>query len=391
VAPERLETLATRLRDRHEAEGEQPVEVLTIHHAKGLEWDVVFVPGLGRRPRGDTSPLMRWLQLPEASGGNDLLLAIRSIGAPNSSDPLAAYIRRLQGERQQNERLRLLYVAVTRARLRLYLSGHAPPDPKEGRPRPAARSLLDMLWPAVGAGYEATLQQLTQPATGETEAAPLRKLWHRLSADYHAAPVPPLPEPQALTRMQAEHAPAVEFSWVGPLARAAGTVMHAELERLARLGEAAVVDLPGRQRICALRLRELGIGPAAAGESAHRVVARLTALVEEDDARWLLFAAHTHCASEVALSGLLDGELRNVVIDRMFVDASGTRWIVDYKTGAHGGGGIEDFVARELQRYAPQLGTYARLAARLGTEPVRTALYFPWLGVFRELPAPPVS
>jgi ATP-dependent helicase/nuclease subunit A len=387
VAPERLETLATRLRDRHEAEGTQPVEVLTIHHAKGLEWDVVFVPGIGKRPRGDSSPLMRWLQLPDTAGGNDLLLAIRSIGAPNSSDPLAAYIRRLQAERQQNERLRLLYVAVTRARLRLYLSGHAPPDRKEGRPRPAARSLLDMLWPAVGAGFEESLQQLAQPVGDEPEAPPLRMLWHRLPADYEAAPVMALPEPRALTRVQAQRASAVEFSWVGPLARAAGTAMHAELERLARLGAPAVVDLPARQRACTLRLLELGIEPAAAEEAARRLVARLVALVREDAARWLLFTPHQLAASEIALSGLLDGELRNVVIDRMFVDAEGTRWIVDYKTGVHGGGGIEEFLARELQRYAPQLATYAQLASRLGPEPVRAALYFPWLGVFSELPA----
>jgi ATP-dependent helicase/nuclease subunit A len=71
----------------------------------------------------------------------------------------------------------------------------------------------------------------------------------------------------------------------------------------------------------------------------------------------------------------------------MFVDESGTRWIVDFKTGVHAGGGLEQFVSRELERYAPQLRLYAQLAARLGDEPVRAALYFPWLGEFSELPA----
>jgi hypothetical protein len=64
---------------------------------------------------------------------------------------------------------------------------------------------------------------------------------------------------------------------------------------------------------------------------------------------------------------------------------------VDYKTGGHAGGGLDEFVAREVERYTPQLRLYARLAARLGPEPVRTALYFPWLGVLRELPAGEVS
>ncbi|HTQ35701.1 MAG TPA: PD-(D/E)XK nuclease family protein, partial [Steroidobacteraceae bacterium] len=80
-------------------------------------------------------------------------------------------------------------------------------------------------------------------------------------------------------------------------------------------------------------------------------------------------------------------KLRSVVIDRSFIDAAGTRWIVDYKTGMHAGGDREEFVAREMDRYAAQLRLYSLLARGLGSEPVRTALYFPWLGEFRELVA----
>ena len=67
----------------------------------------------------------------------------------------------------------------------------------------------------------------------------------------------------------------------------------------------------------------------------------------------------------------------------------GTRWIIDYKTGVHAGAGLDEFVARELARYTPQLRLYARMAAQLGPEPVRAALYFPWMGLFSELPAAP--
>jgi ATP-dependent helicase/nuclease subunit A len=390
-APERLQELASRLKDRSVPAGEHPVEVLTIHHAKGLEWDVVFAPGMGCRTRGSDSPLLRWLQLPRESGGHDLLLAVRSIGAPNASDPLATYIRRLQRERQRNERLRLLYVAVTRARLRLYLSGHAPLDRKENRPRPAGGSLLDLLWPALGAQYEAELAALAPGQVAAEQDAPLRMHWQRLPADYRPELPRALPVPESLTRAQPDSASAVEFSWVGPLARAAGTVMHGEMERLARLGEAGVADLPQRVAACELQLREQGIAADAARTAAAGLVERLARLVREEQARWLLFAPHRNAVSELALSGTVGGELRSVVIDRMFVDAAGCRWIVDYKTGGHAGGGLEEFVASEVERYTPQLRLYARLAARLGPEPVRTALYFPWLGVLRELPVGEVS
>lgn len=388
-SPRQLDELAARLKDRSEPSGTDAVEVLTIHHSKGLEWDVVFIPGMGRRPRHDDGPLLRWLQLPEPSGGTDLLLAVRSIGAPNTSDPLAAYIRRLQNERVRNERLRLLYVAATRARLRLYLSGHAPPDAKEGVPRPRAGSLLDLLWPAIGADYVAQTGEV--PQAEEVDAPPLRMLWHRLDATHVPSVAASLPVPRTLGGTQADEDSEVRYSWVGPLARAAGTVMHAELERLARLGEAGAASLDDRLASCAAGLRELGISAEVARGTAGRIVTRLKRLVHEEPVRWMLFTPHVEAASEIPLSGWVDGELRNVVIDRMFVDAEGTRWIIDYKTGSHGGAGMEEFLARELERYGPQLELYARMAARLGPQPVRTALYFPWMGVLREGPAAVVA
>lgn len=383
--PAQLDSLAARLKDRSEVHTGNAVEVLTIHHSKGLEWDVVFVPGMGRRPRPDDVPLLRWLQLPNHPHEDDLLLAVRSIGSPSSSDPLAAYIRRLQAARARNERLRLLYVAATRARLRLYLSGHAPMSKKLGRPHPRGNSLLELLWPAVAQQYETMTADVEIPDEIEAEPRPLQMLWHRLPADFTPAPSRELPVPHSLTRVQAEGS-GPEYSWVGPLARAAGTVIHAELDRLARLGTDAIDSLPHRLVACAARLREQGIDAATAQDTASRIVERLGELVREREAHWLLFGAHRESHSEVPLSGLVDGTLRNIVIDRMFVDADGTRWIIDYKTGVHAGTGLEEFIASELKRYRAQLELYVQLAQELGPQPVRAALYFPWLGVFRELP-----
>ena len=79
------------------------------------------------------------------------------------------------------------------------------------------------------------------------------------------------------------------------------------------------------------------------------------------------------------------GRLRNVKIDRGFLDEAGTRWVIDYKTSAHEGGDLEGFLAQELERYRPQLEGYVALAQALGPQPVRAALYFPLLGAFREM------
>jgi ATP-dependent exoDNAse (exonuclease V) beta subunit len=67
------------------------------------------------------------------------------------------------------------------------------------------------------------------------------------------------------------------------------------------------------------------------------------------------------------------------VIDRMFRDTSGKRWIVDFKTSRHEGGGVEAFLDEQRKRYEQQLNTYASAfdTANLG-------LYFPLLRGWRE-------
>jgi hypothetical protein len=69
----------------------------------------------------------------------------------------------------------------------------------------------------------------------------------------------------------------------------------------------------------------------------------------------------------------------------MLVDEQRQRWVVDFKTSTHAGGAGQQFIDSEAERYRPQMQRYRALVGQLGGEPVRLALYFPLLGVFREL------
>jgi hypothetical protein len=74
----------------------------------------------------------------------------------------------------------------------------------------------------------------------------------------------------------------------------------------------------------------------------------------------------------------------HVTLDRTFV-ADGVRWIVDFKTGRHEGGGVEAFLAREVDRYRGQLERYARVVRALDARPIKLALYYPLVeGGWRE-------
>ena len=176
-----------------------------------------------------------------------------------------------------------------------------------------------------------------------------------------------------------------EYRWVGQSARAVGTIVHAELQRL---GQEAAGSEAGRMSARAYLgwLAELGVPEAERAGARERVLEALQRTLADPRGRWLLKGPHRLAASEFRLSGLIGGRVVNVIFDRMLIDERGVRWIMDYKTSTHEGGAIGAFLEEQVVRYTPQLARYASLAAQLGAEPVRAALYFPLLGEFREVP-----
>lgn len=101
------------------------VKLLTIHKAKGLEWDVVLLPALvdGTFPSDRITD--NWVTNPAVvpSPLRGDASAIPQVGHPVSVSALKDYKEALRVEHRRSED-RLAYVAVTRARRQLYASGH---------------------------------------------------------------------------------------------------------------------------------------------------------------------------------------------------------------------------------------------------------------------------
>jgi ATP-dependent exoDNAse (exonuclease V) beta subunit len=355
------------------------VQVMTIHHAKGLEFDVVIVPSLARPARSDEEPLLRWLELPSQGGGLDLLVAPITPRGARGAEPLNRYLRSLQARRLAHERGRLLYVAATRARRELHLLCEVPDG---AAPRPRSGTLLATLWPAVGQQLNAALPERLRIAPLER---PLLTALERLDERWQL-PAIERPRADAPFRIDEQPAPLPEFAWATDAARAVGRVVH---EVLRELGSAR--RLPSRPEILVrraaigARLARLGLHAQARERAEDRVIDALLACAEDARARWLWAPEHREVATPLELTGILDGRLIEASVDRAFVDAAATRWLVDFKLGSHGEGGRDEFIARELERYRPQLERAATLAAGLGPEPVRAALYFPLMRAWVEL------
>jgi len=264
-----------------------------------------------------------------------------------------------------------MYVAATRARSTLWLSA-APAASAEGDIKPDRRSMLAILWPALAQRFE--IVATPAPPPQPPPVVPVT----RLIADWQPA-VPPTTV--RITQLPAAYLATepLEFSWVRETQRDIGTAVHAWLARLA-----GAPQLPENAAVLA-QLARLGVPPDQQPRALEVVLTALRQTLADERGRWILSGSHHEAYSEWELSGVSGGRLRNVKIDRSFVDESGIRWVIDYKTSAHEGGDLEGFLAQEIERYRPQLEAYLQLARAVGPQPVRAALYFPLLGAFREV------
>jgi ATP-dependent helicase/nuclease subunit A len=355
------------------------IDIMTMHAAKGLEWDIVILPGLGRRTTSTPDRLLHWIELPRATQDTDLLLA--PIRAKDKDDAwaLAEYIKRLRRGRAAFEKVRLLYVATTRARRALHLLGGLV-QPKDGRaPEPFPRSALWTLWPAIKEEFLARYQeQLAAPKALPDAHAASPTLW-RLPAQWSIPQPLEMPHSRRISAASLVPQSAPEYSWVGLTARAVGTIVHAQLRRLADNGSiAAAFDYD-------TWLSELGVDRGEFSSAGARIRQALQRTLDDPRGRWLLSGKHREAHSEWRLTGMHEGRLINVIFDRMLVDGEGQRWVIDYKTSTHAGGAVQEFIDREADRYRSQMQRYTALAAQIDSAPVKAALYFPLLGVFREL------
>jgi ATP-dependent helicase/nuclease subunit A len=373
------------------------VDLMTIHNAKGLEWDVVLIPELESGSAKNQSRLLNWLEIETGSESDpDIAHGIIAPVSPKGaeSQALNKWISSIHNDREAAERKRLFYVACTRAREELHLFA-APARTAQGELTPAHDSLLKAAWPAA--------QPIFEAHEAESETPEVSGQLDRLAAAAHLALVQP-PPPRLIHRIPLSAfattlgAPGLAFeTWVRPPqaptytrpegsfeARILGNTTHTFLELLAQRAasgqsfESLQSDINTWSPRIQTLLRAAGLPPESISAATSTILRSLTRILDDPNGRWLL-TPHPQASTETSISTLTETIRldRTVLAGPEPLTTGDTHlWIIDYKTGSHAAEGLETFLAQQKGLYAPQLETYAAHLTQRGL-PIRLALYYP--------------
>jgi ATP-dependent exoDNAse (exonuclease V) beta subunit len=360
-----------------------PVDLMTVHAAKGLEFDAVFLPFLDWSPlAGSQQPPYLLERSPEPP--YPPLIAMgpdRRLGEPDAGYPL---LKRLAHGRRIGEAKRLLYVGMTRARKALFLSGQA----RQGKDGLTCRKNTPLDWILRHiADDDAPMVSPVFNPPGPGKDPTKGRQWKPLPSPmpFEPQPLPYRTEaPSALgADLAPEQDPETAHAEIPEHAAVRGTVIHRLIQTLWQDG-----TLPGPEKIAAAMAAE-GVNQADAEVMAQGVAHEVNACRKESFFQWLLDCSRPVGQSEYALEAVKrEGSIRTGIID--FVRQAGDRWwIVDFKTSRPKTGQTEaEFIEEQKAYYRPQLEAYQDMLAKMhgvDVKQVRKGLYFTGLQQWHEI------
>ena len=310
-------------------QGRNEVRVMTVHGAKGLEAEIVFMPDTCAAPGGAHDPALLSLPPLEHNGPKLLLWPVRK----KDEDTISAAARERERELQAAEYRRLLYVAMTRARDRLYIAGYRgerlpPPDcwyelaSAALKPLATETSLPDgcVVWRIEGEQK----RKVTSEVAAIADEPPALPDWVARTAPLEPSPSRPL----APSRLPPDHL--AEPPALSPLTQDGtqrfqrGSLIHRLLETLP--------DLETAQRRAAAK-RFLALPAHALQQDAREEIEEAVFKVLDNEEFAAIFAPGSR--AEVPLTGMIDaGGVQVLVagqIDRLCVSKDSVG-IIDYKT-----------------------------------------------------------
>jgi len=389
---------------RREDPTASPVRVMTIHRAKGLEFDAVFLPelGYGLAGREERAGVLPWRPRP----GEPVARIFPTVPSalrgffPEMADAVAAHV-----DARLRDGLSTLYVALTRARHALFI--HLPPDGKNPSKAFSAANWIRHALEGGAEGFEPgellepdqEVAEWGDPGWAEavagmdrgerSEPPPMPELWVPAAPPEGRGPSParPLvPAPERRTRLLLTRSPSGleggghRALWellkprpTGALDR--GTLVHRWMEEIEWLEN----GIPSRDTLLALAH---SLSPGRSTPAEEEAIAALA----DTFVGWLELPAVRHSLSRgawpegtevwrerrvavVDSDALLSGTADRVMRLPDPVDDAPMLVVVDWKTDHFAAGDDEAFTAR-VEHYRPQMEAYLRALAAIEGVPL---------------------
>lgn len=319
------------------------VKIMTMHKAKGLEFDVVILPGLDRYTRNNEPQL---LLLEHRDFEHEYLLLATIRAAAVQSDPLYDYLDWCEKQRQGYETLRLFYVATTRARQHIYcLAAITDQTPNDA-------SMIGKIWSAVTSQFVNVNQEVQLQTEQPQYLQRLPDSWF-MENIY-------IPKQSNLVDTQFK-------PWQQDWVRLAGIVLHRAFWLL------TTKKILGQPSMWQQHLRQLGLPPEYMVRAVGLIQQAVANTLEDPLGAKFLSSDHIESYSEWALTRCVEDKFEHVVLDRAFLDHDHIFWLVDYKL-VHDASDI----SAAINEYTPQLYKYKQFLTLIKPKAkIKAGLYFP--------------
>jgi len=275
----------------------------------------------------------------------------------NKSNKIYDYLRYLEQQKNNNELGRLLYVAVTRAKKSVHLTGaydHA--NKNLNKINGIEKENLFSLLPTVDENWiikEQTEIPAPELPTIKTSRLPSNFIFPEISLNA-TSPIIFTPEDDKTI---------------------SGTIIHKYLEKINREGLALwTSDFIAKQQET-FKQDLVQSGAFEIEKNTRLITQALQNTINDSRGRWIL-EHHANEHSEYAITAVLDNKIKHLIIDRTFED-EGKLWIIDYKT-AFPPDDLAHFLKYQQALYQKQLEQYAAALQHLKpNKTISLGLYFP--------------
>ncbi len=370
---------------------QSPVHLMTIHRAKGLEFDIVFIPFMDWKPlaSGSNTPPPYLLERIPGTGGKSVM-AMGTDYRTGESSKTYTLLRTLKRNRKWGEAKRWFYVAATRARSTLIMSGIV--NLKDDMITVPDKSILHFVMkhenidglPPNGRNIDVDLNPeiaYVPPERNREDTG--------LPEPYTLSPERPpyvveTPSSMDSDSIYDEETGDKSVESLGDTSSESirGTIIHA-LIKTAIKGR----SLPSVKSV-AIALTQKGMSESQATHLAPDILEEVKTTMSSPFIAGLIDRTNHEVNSEFAIEDVhRESHLRSGIIDLLVFDGR-SWWICDFKTARPGKNDtIETFIIREREAYRSQLKTYAAMLAHLKSyeeSDIRRGIYLTALQKWEE-------